>query len=142
MAKKVLDGEDVIHTVRTMVRANTPVILGPAPSEDAAKALGMEIVYVGNAWGWTIVNEKRPEYVALSSGAYLASARRLVSGAQMVMSRNAYLRMLFRRARTHSLVNASPSQKDSSGWYPWLHEANPVRVVPPCKPPLPVAGEG
>lgn len=122
--------DDVLNTIRTMLRSNRVIMFGTQPSPEIAKAMGMEVVRLGDGWAWTIMNEKRPEYVPLSPGAYLASERRAMSRAQMVVTRNVYLRYLFRRERNRALAAREPSQKFGEGWYPWLRSTSSGPRVP------------
>lgn len=122
--------DQVLNTIRTMIRSNRVIMFGPRPEDAIAKALGMDIVVLGNGFAWTMMNEKRPEYVPLSSSAYLASERRTLRNAGMVVSRNVYLRYLFRRVRNRSLAAREPSQKFGEGWYPWLRSTSSGPGVP------------
>lgn len=126
--------DDILNTIRTMLRSNRVIMFGPIPSPEIAKALGMEVVRLGDSWAWTLMNEKRPEYVPLTAGSYLASERRITSRSQMVVTRNVYLRYLFRRERNRALAAREPSQKFGEGWYPWLRSASSGPTDPPHKP--------
>lgn len=106
--------DDVLNTIRTMIRSNQVIMFGKRPDDAIAKALGMEIVPI-SGYAWTIMNEKRPDYVPLSPSAYLASQTRT----RLILSRNVYLRYLFRQARNRSLAESSLSEKSAQGWYPW-----------------------
>ncbi len=113
--------DEIVNTIRVMLRSNAVLMFGPAPERFIVEALGMELIPIGNGYAWTIMNEKRPDYVPLSPTAYLASERRSQGRAsQMVVSRNVYLRYLFRRERSRSLAASTPEQKSAQGWYPWL----------------------
>lgn len=115
-----MDPNELMSTIRTMIESNQTIMQGPQPDHDLARALGMEVIHLGGNFAWTIANEKRPEYMQLSPSAYLASDRRTGGRhAMQVVSRNVYLRHLFRRERNRALAESSPSQKSLEGWYPW-----------------------
>lgn len=120
--------DDIVNTIRTMIRSNRVLMFGRAPTPEVAKALGMEVIQLHGSW--TLMNEKRPEYVPLTVGSYLVSARRVLkNGEHIAVSRNVYLRYVFRKARNRALEAASPSEKSLVGWYPWLRSATPAPTV-------------
>lgn len=120
-----MDANELLNTIRTMIESNQTVMYGPQPDRNVAEGLGMEVIPLGGNFAWTIANEKRPEYMQLSPSAYLASDRRMGTRvAQQVVSRNVYLRYMFRRERNRALAAASPEQKSGEGWYPWLRSAS------------------
>lgn len=115
-----MDANELLSTIKVMIESNQTIMFGPQPDQNVAEALGMQVVPLGGGLAWTIANEKRPEYMQLSPSAYLASDRRsLGRTTQQVVSRNVYLRYLFRRERNRSLADSSPEQKSLEGWYPW-----------------------
>lgn len=115
-----MDPAELMSTIRTMIDSNQTIMQGPLPDRDLCKALEMEVIPLGGYYYWTIAHEKRPEYMQLSPSAYLASDRRSGGRNSMqVVSRNVYLRYLFRKARNLALASATPSQKSSEEWYPW-----------------------